>query len=47
MPGDYNGDGKAELTVFRPTTGQWFPKGLATVTWGTPGRGDVPVAPVR
>jgi hypothetical protein len=23
-PGDYTGDGKAELAIFRPSTGEWF-----------------------
>ena len=46
--GDSDGDGRADLFVFRPSTGQWF--GLAsttnytaggTKTWGVPG--DVPI----
>jgi hypothetical protein len=39
--GDFNGDGNADLSVFRPNTGQWFINGIGAVPWGIPG--DVPV----
>jgi hypothetical protein len=44
-PGDFDGDGRADISVFRRTTGQWFIKGSSvssTVAWG--GGLDVPVA---
>ena len=42
VPGDYDGDAKDEITVYRPSTGQWFVRddGLVT-TWGV--ECDVPV----
>jgi hypothetical protein len=47
VPGDYDGDGKADLAVYRGRTGEWFVFGSATgfggaVPFGAPGI-DVPV----
>jgi glucose/arabinose dehydrogenase len=47
-PGDYDGDGKTDLAVFRGSTGEWFIFGSATgfpgpVLLGAPGLGDIPV----
>ncbi|HEX6596617.1 MAG TPA: PQQ-dependent sugar dehydrogenase [Acidimicrobiales bacterium] len=41
--GDYDGDGDAEIGVFRPSTGTWFVRNgsPASVAWGVDG--DVPV----
>jgi hypothetical protein len=40
-PGDYNGDGKADPTVFRPSNGNWYIFGVGTILWGQ--AGDIPV----
>ncbi len=44
--GDFDGDGRNDLTVFRPSTGQWFTKrssdnNFLVANWGV--AGDVPV----
>ena len=39
---DFDADGKSEIAVFRPSTGTWFLRNVATITWG--GGGDIPVA---
>lgn len=47
-PGDLDGDGKTDLTVFRPSSGAWFTSyssGIASTStiWGQTGGGDVQV----
>ncbi|ACU04843.1 FG-GAP-like repeat-containing protein [Pedobacter heparinus] len=47
VPADYNGDGKAEITSFRPSTGQWIARSatgsvLFDHAWGSIS-GDTPV----
>lgn len=39
--GNYGGDEAPELTVWRPSTGQWVTRGHSIVVWGQ--RGDVPL----
>lgn len=44
--GDFGGDGVADISVFRPSTGTWHIRhsngGTAAIAWG--GNGDIPVA---
>ncbi len=40
--GDYNGDGRADIAVFRPSTGLWAVRGLGSVYFGE--EDDVPVS---
>ena len=41
VPGDYNGDGRTDLAVWRPADGTWYVRGVAATAWGA--SGDVPV----
>jgi hypothetical protein len=44
--GDFNGDGRADITVFRTTTGEWFSNTGGAgmhVSYGNPALGDMPV----
>jgi len=48
-PGDFDGDARAEIAIFRPSTGQWFMRlsstgfaNGASYQWGA--AGDIPVA---
>jgi hypothetical protein len=44
---DYDGDGKADITIYRDTSGQWFTRnslgGSSVVSWGAPSLDDIPV----
>ena len=39
---DFNGNGASDISVFRPSIGQWFVQNQGTVSWGA--AGDIPVA---
>ncbi|GBL36375.1 hypothetical protein EMGBD1_00620 [Anaerolineaceae bacterium] len=48
VPGDYDGDRRADLAVYQPTRALWAVRSLVTgaissVTWGIAGTDDLPV----
>ena len=34
VPGDYNGDGKTDVAIYRPSSGHWFVRNQFTVQFG-------------
>lgn len=47
VPFDFDGDSKADLSIYRPVSGTWFISGSASAPtsnqWGVPAQNDVPV----
>ena len=41
VSGDYDGDGRTDVAVWRPATGTWFIRGSAPIQYGV--AGDIPV----
>jgi beta-N-acetylhexosaminidase len=41
VPADYAGNGKTQLAVFRPSSGDWYVRGVGKIPYGR--HGDVPV----
>ncbi|MGH9155979.1 MAG: M12 family metallo-peptidase, partial [Acidimicrobiales bacterium] len=41
VPVDFDGDGRSDIAVYRPATGEWLVRGRPPVRWGE--SGDIPV----
>jgi hypothetical protein len=40
LQGDFGGDGRTDLAIYRPSTGLWLIPGLGIIPFGAPG--DIP-----
>ncbi len=43
LTGDYNGDGKADATVWDSNDGMWYIRGVMNTPWGRGDKGDIPL----